>query len=456
MRFLLGLACLVALLAATSPTQAQRWLAVPTAKEPLAPGTVYISRVVDARAVRASAELYNPERPQLPRPAAFEAGLAPVLREFFNRYAPAQPVAVPLVLRIIGLDVAEVAGPGVRAGLQADLYALRPDSSYRLVHHLSLLAERSSFLVSQRAAHADNLGTLLLEVAARSRDQASWLAAGPAYPAAFVLNSQPQPAEQLPILNASVQPRPGYYHSPTEFWLNEPSEPGQPDLAARPYTGTEWVGELEIKAYRRGPDGQRAPATDVWGLCDGQDFYLFWGGDFHRLQRQGQEFLFRGRVGQGAVLHTALNVLMVGTIVSGSPVVVTNHGQAEHPVPMRLPVLTGVVAPAAAAGASGLAARPTQLYLYRPQAAKGPPVRVRLAADEPARELAAGDYLSFTLPASQAVQVCLLPASGPETCLPVELTPEATTYLEYQPNQPTPFQPVPAKTGEAALRRLVQ
>ena len=449
---------LLAVLGTALPAQGQRYLAAPRAGASLLPGSVCIARVVDARFQRLGAGQFITTGPLLPMPATFEEGLASTLESFFAHYAPGQPGATPLLLRVTGLSVAAPRGLMARAGLVADLYAPQPDSSYRQVLHLALGNEQLAEFGMFRAPHATNLGALLLNVAAASRAQDTWLPGGPVVPAAYVRAVEPHPAEQLPVLAAEEPPQAGFYHSLPEFWANAPSELGPPDFDARPYSGVDWVGESEIKAYRFGPDGRRVPANDVWGFCDGRDFYLRQGNEFYRLRREGMGFVFRGRVGEGPAMHTtrtALNVLMLASVATGGPGVFTT-GVAERPAMMNLDLLTGVSTLTATTGGTDFRARPTQLYLYRPPAAKGPPVRVRLAADEPAQELAAGDYLSFTLPASQAVQVCLLRADGSETCLPVGLAPEATTYLECQPDQPTPFQPVPAKTGETALRRLLR
>ncbi|QKG57077.1 hypothetical protein GKZ68_10825 [Hymenobacter sp. BRD128] len=100
------------------------YLAAPTARAPLAPGPAYVARVVDARAQRAS--LGSVSRGEvLPLPATFRAGVRATLQPFFTAYAPGQPGAVPLVLRLTGLEIAETLGrvETAVAGCTADFYA---------------------------------------------------------------------------------------------------------------------------------------------------------------------------------------------------------------------------------------------------------------------------------------------------------------------------------------------
>ena len=273
--------------------------------------------------------------------------------------------------------------------------------------------------------------------------------------------SASQTLESLPILAAEVQPKPGFYHTLLEFEYNEPSEPGRPEVEARPYSGTEWAGAYEIKAYRCGPTSQRVLGTDDWGFCDGERVKIRRGPSFYRLVRRGQQFVFLGRKGESAGLHaahTAASVLSLASALRGGGSAYVGTGVAEHPALFYVDLLSGTVSldQLSTPAATGLVINPTHLFIYRLRNAKGPTIRIRLAEGQPAQELVAGDYLSLFPDKNQPVRIYLLAASGAETYFDMTPAAEACTYLEYRPTPGTPLRLVPYTEGSAALNRLAR
>jgi hypothetical protein len=432
------------------------YLEPPAARTALAPGPVYIARIVDARAQRASLGWVN-RGEGLPQPATFRAGLRATLQPFFDSYAPGRPGAVPLVLRLTGLEIAETLGyvKTAAVGCTADLYAPQPDSTYRLVARFAQVHEQSA-----TKHHADNLGALLLDVAAAGRNQLAWRPAGSAYPAAFVLAPASHPQEQLPILQPDARPRPGIYHSIVEFWDNQPSEPGLPDVKKRPYLNTEWAGDSEVKLYRHLPANKLELVTDAWGFCDGQDYYFRRERSYYRLRRQGPGFVYYGQVGEDPQYKRAANSQALNkSMMLGSVMAAASTPSLGRRALFTLHVLPGTAsldqAPTLAETPGGTS-RPTHLFVYRPRTAKGPPVRIRLAAGQPAQELIAGDFLTFEPASDQPVQVYVVPATGPEVNLSVTPTADAPTYLECRPAAEMPLRQVPDAEGAAAVTKMVR
>jgi hypothetical protein len=458
----------LASLAASRPGAAQGiyYVPAPKAHASLPAGPAYVARLVDARRQRTSIGWVMAKGSPLHQPAMFREGMLATLRPFLARYVPGQPGAVPLVMRLTGLEVAERTdqfSEAALAGLTADFYAPQPDSSYQLVAHFAQVRERSaiSLVGDATGLHAANLGELLLAAALLSRDQPHWFSGGPSYPAATVLAPEPLAAESLPILAPTTPLRPGYYHSLTEFWSNQPAEPGQPTVEARPYQGSAWAGEYEVKPYRLNAAGKLALAADVWGFCDGQHCYVRQGQNFYLLRPQGQDFVFYGRIGQDAQFRgAAASRSMVGSMVGGLAGVALANAAAsldDTRALFTLSLLTGNVSlDQPSQNTSDATARPTHLFVYRPRAAKGPPVRIRLAAGQPAQELIAGDFLTFEPASDQPVQVYVVPATGPEVSLAVTPTADTPTYLECRPAAALPLRLVPDAEGAAAVTRMVK
>jgi hypothetical protein len=276
-----------------------------------------------------------------------------------------------------------------------------------------------------------------------------------------VLAAEPLPAESLPILARAVRLRPGFYHSLTEFWNNQPAEPGQLTVEARPYQGSEWAGEVEVKPYRLNAAGKLALATDVWGFCDGQHCYVRRESSFYLLRPQGQDFVFYGRLGQdaqfrGAAASRSMASSMMGGLAGGA-LANAAASSVDKRVLFTLSLLTGNVSlDQPSQHTSDATARPTHLFVYRPRAAKGPPVRIRLAAGQPAQELIAGDFLTFEPASDQPVQVYVVPATGPEVSLAVTPTADTPTYLECRPAAEMPLRQVPDAEGAAAVTKMVK
>ncbi len=317
-----------------------------------------------------------------------------------------------------------------------------------------MVTQPTSFFGNTTSNIPSTLGLLLMDAALQSRDQAHWLPAGPSYPAAYVLANELHPAEVLPALAPGFRPRAGFYYTLEEFWRNQPSEPGTPDVETRPYLTTDWAGALEVKPYRRTVDGKRVLATNIWGFSDGKDFYLRLKQNFYKLERRGQGFIFYGRIGDDPAYRAAV-------AANGNS---TNSGlfaSAAAPSPERrarfsFSLLTGSTSLDQGAIAPPLATRPTHLFVYRPRNAKGPAVRIRLAPDQPARELSAGELLTFEPASDQPVHVYLLPEAGPEASLTITPTAELPTYLECRPATATPLRLVKDTEGAAAVTRLVK
>jgi hypothetical protein len=201
-----ALACSLSLSNNLCLAQAIYYLPPPQVKAAAKPGLVYVARVVDARPQHTSIGWVGQSTSLLPVPATFRTKLSAVLQDFFTQYTPGQANAVPLVLRLTGLEVGEA--PDATAGVVADFYASQPDSSYRLVAHFAQMVTQPGRAKSNIPAA---LGLLLMDAALHSRDQAHWLPAGPSYPAAYVLASELHPAEVLPALAPDFRPRAGFY-----------------------------------------------------------------------------------------------------------------------------------------------------------------------------------------------------------------------------------------------------
>jgi hypothetical protein len=455
-RLVAGVALVVGA-AGAARAQATFYVPAPTTAQVLAPAPAYVARVVDARPQHTSLGLVM--RAGAPRLAVFEDGVPTTVQVFLKWHAPGQPGAVPLVMRLTGLELAEVPGGLTEqslAGLVADFYAPQPDSSYRLVAHFAEAYARTS--LDATGQHPANLAHLLLEAAKAAAAPAAAPPAGPAYPRAAVLGAQPLPGEGLPVLDPAAVPRPGFYHTLPEFWANQPSEAGLPLVERHPYLSAEWAGTDEVKPYHLAPNGRRTFAEDVWGFCDGERYYIRRGRSFYELTRRGAGFVHWGQLGgdpefrSAATKRSFTQAMVVGGAAAGAA-----SPSGERRALFTFSPLTGKSSlNQSSSAAVAIAGRPTHLFIYRPRSEKGPAVRIRLADDQPAQELAAGDFLTFE-PASDApLRVCLLPATGAPTYLAVTPTAEAPTYLECRPATPEPLRKVKDTAGAAALTRLVK
>jgi hypothetical protein len=450
-------AALVVGAAGAARAQATFYVPAPTTALVLPPAPTYVARVVDARPQHTTLGLVM--RAGAPRMAVFEAGLPPTVQAFLAAHAPGQPGAVPLVMRLTGLELAEVPGgltERALAGLVADFYAPQPDSTYRRVARYADVHTRAG--LDATGLHADNLAHLLLEAAKVAAAPAAGPASGPAYPRAAVLGAQPLPGEMLPALDPATVPRPGFYHTLPEFWLNAPSEAGQPQVERHPYLTAEWAGTDEVKPYRVLPNGRHPLADDVWGFCDGERYYIRRGRSFYELTRRGAGFVHFGQLEEDPEYRAAANsrtfsrAMVMGWAAAGA----SNTSGGGRALFTFSPLTGKSSLSQSSSAAVAIAGRPTHLFIYRPRSEKGPAVRIRLADDQPAQELAAGDFLTFE-PASDApLRVCLLPATGAPVYLPITPTTDAPTYLECRPATPEPLRKVKDTAGAAALTKLVK
>jgi hypothetical protein len=461
LRIVVGrLAAGVALLlggAGAAGAQGVYYVPLPQADRALAAAPCYVAHVVDARPQRAGLGLVM--RAGAPRLATFEQGLVPTLQAFYTIYVPPRPGAVPLVMRLAALELTEQSagfGEAAAAGLVADFYAPQPDSSYRLVAHFAQQHTRTG--LDATGQHAANLGYLLLEATKAAFAPAAGPANGPAYTRAAVLGAQPLPGEGLPVLNLAAVPRSGFYHTLPEFWANQPSEAGPVEVERHPYLTTEWRGDYEVKPYRHDQAGRRVLATDVWGFCDGENFYIHRGRSFYKLISRGAGFVYYGEIGDDAEFQRAANSRSAGAgMVGGLLLASAAAPSGAKRALFTLDVLTGKCSLNQANGTAIItASRPTHLFIYRPRTEKGPAVRIRLADDQPAQELAAGDFLTFEPASDQPLRVCLLPATGAPVYLPLTPTADAPTYLECRPTTPEPLRKVKDAAGAAALSKLVK
>ena len=419
-----------------------------------------IGRVVDARLARPALGTTQAGG-RVSQQVMFRDDLAQTLQAYFARYAPGPAGAAPLVLRLTRLTVDEAWWGGqlrATATLEADFYHHEPDSSYRLV--VSFAKSVQQFVAGGQPAalisHNTNLSALLLDVATVAGNAAGWMADGPAHPATRVFGPRISPNTAFPILAAGAVWKPGFYWTLREFQLNQPSEPGPPDVEKQSYQSGGRVSEDGVQHFHRNAAGKRALTTDGWGFCDGTFIYLRLGFSFYPLRKQGADFVFSVLTGQSSGLRNAANAL---SLAAGYGAMVPLHTGSEHRTLYRLDLASGEVNPVLGANQELLITvpgRPTQVFIYRPRGAKGPPVGIKFADDQPAQQLAAGEYLSFSPPANQPLEVHMLPATGPEAALPLVATPDAPVYLECRPADEAPLRQVSQKTGDAGVSRLLK
>jgi hypothetical protein len=444
-----------------SPCGAQVVQYVPAPQEPtpLPAASAYVAHVVDARAYR-TALGYTRAGGAVAQPLMFREELAATVQSYFTRFAPGQPQAVPLVMRLAKLEATEdthqLGSAKVSATLTAVFYAPQADGSYRAVVNFTRTLQHpiaggpGAALVS----HSANLGALFLSAAAVGGNQAAWVATGPAYSEAQVL-AVAQATTAQPLLRPGEPRKPGFYHSWAEFSANNPSEPGVPEVEASPYPGSNWAGDEEIKPYRT-RNGKRELALDVWGFSDGKQAYIRKGRDFNLLRPHDDDYVFFGRSGTELLAQSALNALGTAALISSG--VYTRSVNPEHRALFRLSSASGLVSESQSMGTTlaSSAERPAQLFIYRPRNAKGPAVRIRLSTGEAPQQLVAGDYLSFSPPLGATVTVYLVPATGPEIQVPVLATSQSAVYLECRPASAAPLRQVQQEVGADAVTRLVR
>lgn len=442
----------------TCAAQVVQYLAEPQGLTPLPVAPAYVARVLDARPYH-TALGYTKAGGAVAQPLMFREELATAMQSCFTRFAPGQPQAVPLVLRLTKLEADEetryLSAAKVTATMEAVLFAPQPDGTYRAVANFAQRLQRpiSGGPGAALASHTANLAALFLNAAVVGADQAAWLAPGPSYSVAQLAAAAPAASRPLPAPGAPRKP--GFYYSWAEFSADTPGEPGMPEVEITSLAGSQWVGDADIKPYHL-RNGKRVLATDVWGFSNGEQAYIRQGRDFYQLRPHENDYIFFGRSGADALTHSTINVLGAASLLTTG--VYVRSTNPEHRALYRLSTASGLISESESMGttlASG-GERPTQLFVYRPRGAKGPPVRIRLSTGEASQELRAGDFLSFSPPIGATTMVYLVPAAGPETALPVVATSQHAIYLECQPVAPAPLRQVKEDTGAAAVTRLVK
>lgn len=438
------------------------YLPAPQNLTPLPAASAYVAHVVDARPDN-SALGYTRAGSTVAQPFVFRSELAAILQDYYAHFAPGQPQAVPLVMRLYKLEATEDThrfGPAaVLATMEAVFYAPQADGTYRAVVSFSRTLQRpiTGGLNAALVSHSTNLETLFLSAAAAGGNQANWVATGPTFSMAQLLAVQQPPAVQ-PLLKPGQPRKPGFYHSWTEFSANTPSEPGTPEVEIRPIPGSAWVGDNEIKPYRMRGD-KRELVLDVWGFSDGDKAYIRVGRDYYLLRPHEDDYIFFGRAGMSPLsqsTNAALGVMLAlnGYYPSGS----NSERQAEHRALFRLSSASGFVSQCESMGTtlSSTSERPAQFFVYRPRNAKGPAVRIRLSTEDTSQELAAGNFVAFSPPIGALVTVYLVPATGSEIALPVLATNQSAVYLECRPAEATPLRQVQPDVGANAVTRLIR
>lgn len=443
----------------TCEAQVVQYLAEPQGLTPRPAAPAYVARVLDARPYH-TALGYTKASSELAQPLMFRDELTTAMQSYFTRFAPGQPQALPLVLRLTKLETDEetryLSTAKVTATMEAVLFAPQPDGTYRAV---ASFAQRLQHPISggpgaALASHTANLAALFLKAAVVGADQAAWLAPGPSYSLAQLAAVVPPTASpSLPVPGAPRKP--GFYYSWAEFSADTPGEPGMPEVEINPLAGSQWVGDADIKPYHL-RNGKRVLATDVWGFSDGEQAYIRQGRDFYQLRPHENDYIFFGRSGTDALTHSTINVLGAASLLTTG--VYVRSTNPEHRALYRLSTTNGLISESESMGTtlSSGGERPTQLFVYRPRGAKGLPVRIRLSSGEAPQELQAGDFLSFSPPIGATTTVYLIPATGPEIALPIIATSQHAIYLECQPAAPAPLRQVKEDTGAAAVTRLVK
>jgi hypothetical protein len=438
----------------TRPGAAQvvQYLPPLVAARAVPPGLVGVSRVVDARPGRPLALGYSLSGGAGPQPVTFAQPLAPTLLAFLQQQMP--PSEIPgraLVMRLTRLEIEELKLQTL-ARLEAEFYRLAPDSSYQLVARCAETAQRPMTGKREAAlsAHSQNLSDVLLGALGMGGNLAQWLPNGPRR-----LNSQLQASElaqpagpRWPILAEGATRRAGFYRTFDDFRNDKPTEADRLEVERHATSNAERADDYGVTPYYREANGRRRLATSYWGFSDGQYAYIQFDYAYHRLLPQPGGFMFytqakfhgHGVPGYGTAALTRERYELDLVAGTGTPFL-----PAQHLPKQQIP----------AQHLLNPQSRPTQLLIYRPRSAKGPAAQIRLAPDQPAQSLAAGEYLQFSPLADQPLTVRVQLAGGIEATLPVLPAAETAVYLECRPGQAVPLQQVKVEVGAAAVSRLV-
>ncbi|RZL07897.1 MAG: hypothetical protein EOO62_16365, partial [Hymenobacter sp.] len=300
------------------------------------------------------------------------------------------------------------------ARLEAEFYRMTPDSSYQLVARCAEAARRpmTGKRETSLVAHSQNLSDVLLNALSIGGNLAQWLPNEPRRSISQLRASESaHPAgPRWPILAEGATRQAGFYRTFDDFRNNTPTEADRLEVERHIASNAERTDDYGVTPYHREANGRRRLATAYWGFSDGQHAYIQFDLVYYRLLPQYSGFVFytqvklrgHGAPGYGTATLTRERYELNLDAGTGTPFLPAQH----LPNPQN---------------------RPTQVLIYRPRSAKGPAVQIRLASDEPAQSLTAGEYLQFSPAASQLLTVRMQLASGVEATLPVLPTADAPT-----------------------------
>jgi hypothetical protein len=451
--FSLLLGCLT--LARLGAAQVVQYLPPLVAAHAVLPGLVGVSRVVDARPSSPPTLGYSLSGGAGPQPVTFAQPLAPTLLAFLQQQVP--PSKIPgreLVMRLTRLELEELKLQAV-ARLEAEFYRMAPDSSYQLVARCTEAAQRP--ITGKREVslivHSQNLSDVLQRALGTGGNLAQWLPNGPRR-----ANSQLQapesggpPGPRWPILGEGAPRRPGFYRTFDDFRNNRPTEADRMEVKRHPNSNAERADDYGVAPYYREANGRRKPATIYWGFSDGQHAYIRFDFAYYRLLPQPGGFMFDTQT----KLRSNGGLYINGGFYPTASIKPHEHYEIDLDTDTGVPFLPGHHSLKPQSQLLNPQSRPTQLLIYRPRSAKGPAAQIRLAPDQPAQSLAAGEYLQFSPPADQPLTVRVQLAGGGEATLPILPTAETAVYLECRPGQAVPLQQVKVEVGATAVSRLV-
>lgn len=453
--FIFGLLLNFLALARLGAAQVAQSLPTLVAAHAMPPGLVGVSRVVDARPGRPLALGYSLSGGAGPQTVTFAQPLAPTLLAFLQQQVPpSETPGLELVMRLTRLEIEELKLQAV-ARLEAEFYRMAPDSSYQLVARCTETTQRP--ITGRREVslivHSQNLSDLLHRALSTGGNLTQWLPNGPRR-----LNSQLQAPESVKsagprwlILAEGATRRPGFYRTFDDFRNNRPTEADRLEVERHPNSNAERADDYGVTPYYREANGRHKPATIYWGFSDGQHAYIRFDFAYYRLLPQPGGFMFNTQT----KLRSNGALYINGGLYPTASIKPHEHYEIDLDSDTGVPFLPAHHSSNPQSRLLNPQSRPTQLLIYRPRSAKGPAAQIRLAPDQPAQSLAAGEYLQFSPLAGQPLTVQIQLASGVEATLPVLPTAETAVYLECRPGQVVPIQQVKVEVGAAAVSRLV-
>jgi len=458
LRILLTSLGLLGLLATARPAAAQQVYHVELSGQPLAlpTRTFFIKQVADGRPSRVPiVGTVLRGMGNVPRPADLQPSPALALQAVCDAQLPARPTDQPVLAVVRALFVQEnmtFTTEQARDDLGLDFYLL--DAAGQAHFALSATETVASKGMETTGRHGRQL-VQALQACLTQLAATDWAsaAARPGVPVADAVAGRPGDAGPAYPVLAEAGRRAGFYRTFLDFRNNTPIETPALVVESKANTHQGWGGSAVYLPYLQRPDGSAGEALrGAWGFSDGKQLFIYQRNGYYLLLRHEDGFRFLGPSGPDPQAMTTGALL--GGVAGG---LAASASTSNQPTDYSLDLRTGRVAPLELATVRVPAVeRPTQVFVYRPRAAKGPAARLRLGAGQPVRELAAGDYLELAPVAGQPLQISLLPLTGPEMPLTVVPTSEAPTYLECQPTGAAPLRQVDATTGAAALTKIVK